>query len=142
MRRGLGRLAHRIGRRGATLLLIGGLITLYGVGQLARPIPDQRGIRLLLLVMDLECWSWMWIAAGLLAMGCAFLRPRMDWPGFTGLWLATVPWSLSFFVSWWPLGENPRGWISAVIFAAFGALPLVIVGWEEPDQQARPESGA
>lgn len=132
MRRGLWRLAHRVGRRGAILLLIGGLVLMYGAGQLAQPIPDQRGIRLMLLVMDLTYWSWTWIVAGALAIVCAFRREGRDWPGFTGLWLATVPWSMSFLASWWPLGDNPRGWISAAIFAAFGAVPLVIIGWDEP----------
>ncbi|RAJ70303.1 hypothetical protein K378_01468 [Streptomyces sp. Amel2xB2] len=140
MPRELRRLAHLVGRRGATLLLLGGLVTLYGVGQLAKPIPNKSGIRLLLMVMDLDCWSWTWIGAGLLAIFCAFLRPGRDWPGFTGLWLATVPWALSFFVSWWPLYDNPRGWISAAIFAAFGTLPLVLVGWDEPARRESPES--
>lgn len=135
--RAVRRLTHHVGRRGAILLLIGGLVTLYGIGQIAQPMPDQRGIRLLLLVMDLDCWSWTWIAAGAIAIVCAFL-PGRDWPGFTALWLATIPWALSFFVSWWPLGDNPRGWISAAIFAAFGAIPLVIVGWDEPGRRARP----
>lgn len=133
-RRAVQRLMHLVGRRGAILLLIGGLVTIYGAGQLAQPLPDRRGIRLLLLMMDLDCWSWTWIAAGVIAIGCAFLPEGRDWPGFTGLWLATVPWAASFLVSWWPLGDNPRGWVSAAIFAAFGALPLVIVGWDEPDR--------
>ncbi|MET8172857.1 hypothetical protein [Streptomyces clavifer] len=132
------RLIHHVGRRGAILLLLGGLVTLYGVGQLARPLPDTSGLRVLLIVMDLDCWSWTWIAAGVLAMGCAFLPEGWDWPGFTGLCLATAPWSASFLMSWWPLGENPRGWISAAVFAAFGAIPLVIAGWDEPDRRARP----
>jgi len=132
------RLIHLVGRRGAILILIGGLVTLYGAGQLARPIPDQRGLRLLLIVMDLDCWSWTWIAAGAIAIGCAFLPEGRDWPGFVCLCLATVPWSASYLMSWWPLGENPRGWATAAIFAAFGAIPLVIVGWDEPDRRARP----
>jgi hypothetical protein len=132
------RLTHLVGRRGAILLVLGGLVTMYGAGQLSDPLPDQRGIRLLLMVMDLDCWSWTWIAAGLLAMGCAFLPEGWDWPGYTGLWLATIPWALSFFAYWWPLDDNPRGWISGAIFAAFGTIPLIIVGWGEPDRRARP----
>lgn len=135
-RRAVGRLVHRVGRRGAVLLLIGGLVLLYGIGQLARPIPDTRGLRLLLMVMDLRWWSLTWVVAGAVAIGCAFARQDRDWPGFTGLWLATIPWALSFFVSWWPLGDNPRGWITSLIFASFGAIPLVIVGWREPPRRA------
>lgn len=132
------RLSHMVGRRGAILLLLGGLVTLYGAGQLARPVPDKSGLRLLLMVMDLDSWSYTWIAAGGLAIVCAFLPEGWDWPGFTCLWLATIPWATSYLMSWWPLDENPRGWISAAIFAAFGAVPLVIVGWDEPDRRARP----
>lgn len=132
------RLAHRVGRRGTVLLLIGVLVLLHGIGQLARPIPDTTGLRLLLMVMDLHWWSWTWVLAGIVAIGCAFVRQDRDWPGFTGLWLATIPWALSFFVSWWPLGDNPRGWITALIFVSFGAIPLVIVGWREPPRHTRP----
>lgn len=135
--RALRGLAHHIGHRGASLLILGGLVTLYGAGQLARPLPDRSGIRVLLLIRSLEFWSWTWIAAGALAIVCAFLRPGWDTPGFVGLWLATMPWAASFFASWWPLGENPRGWISAGLFAAFGALPLVHVGWDEPRRVRR-----
>lgn len=126
--------ARRVGHRGACLLLLGTLVALYGVGMLTRPLPDTSGIRLLLMIQDLWFWSWTWIVAGTAAVVCAFVKPGKDWPGFTALWLATVPWSLAFFVSWWPLGDNSRGWISAGLFAVFGALPLVLVGWPEPEQ--------
>lgn len=139
------RLVRRVGHRGAALLLLGVLVALYGVGMLTRPLPDRTPLRLLLMIQDLPFWSCTWIVAGLAAIVCAFLAPGKDWPGFTALWLATVPWSLTFFVSWWPLGDNPRGWISAGLFAVFGALPLVLVGWPEPEQHAegrrRPEGG-
>jgi hypothetical protein len=127
------RVAARLGRRGAILSLKGTIALLYGYGLAVQPIPDKRGLHLLLGMMPLCGWAIAWMCAGLTALTCAWLRER-DWPGYTAVWLVTVPWSLSYLLSWWPLGENPRGWITATIFGAFGLVCLVAVGWPEPSR--------
>ena len=33
------------------------------------------------------------------------------------------------FVSWWPDGSNPRGWVSALVFIAFAAVPALCATW-------------
>lgn len=126
------RVARRLGRRGAILLLKGVIATLYGYGQLIQPIPDRRGLRLLLDVMPLHAWGVAWMCAGVIALVCAWLGGDHDWPGYLAVWLISVPWALSNLLSWWPLGTNPRGWIAASIFGAFGLVCLVAVGWPEP----------
>jgi hypothetical protein len=125
------RLRTRLGRRGAILTLKGIISALYGYGLLIEPIPDRRGLRLLLDLMPLRGWAIAWLCAGLTALACAWM-PDRDWPGFTAVWLVTVPWALSYFLSWWPYGDNPRGWVTACIFGAFGLVCLVVVGWPEP----------
>jgi hypothetical protein len=67
-----------------------------------------------------------------IALTCAWLKEGRDWPGFTAVWLIATPWALGYFASWWPLGDNPRGWITACIFGAFGLVCLTVVGWPEP----------
>lgn len=126
------RLTRRLGRRGAILTLKGTITGLYGFGLLFDPIPDPRGLCLLLSLMPLRAWALLWIAAAATALVCAWLRPRFDWPGYCAVWGITAAWAGAYLVSWWPLGEYPRGWIAAVIWAAFGGVCLVVIGWDEP----------
>lgn len=130
------RLRARLGRRGSILCLKGTITLLYGYGQLIQPIPDKRGLRLLLHAMPLHAWAILWMVAGVVALICALLGEGRDWPGFTAVWLISVPWALTYLVSWWPLGDNPRGWITACIFGAFGLVCLTVVGWPEPPGRA------
>lgn len=132
MRAAARRLTRRLGRRGALLTLKGTIATLYGYGQLVEPVGDRRGLTLLLKMMPIQAWGAAWIAAGMIALACAWVPPRRDWPGFLAVWAVTAPWSMAFLVAWWPLGEYPRGWVAALIFGAFGAVCLVAIGWDEP----------
>jgi hypothetical protein len=134
----VGRIMFRVGHRGALLILLGGIALLYGVSLITTPPPPHPpGLRLLLGLMDLHKWGATLTAAGGIAVVCAPLRQSRDWPGFAALTLVWLPWSLSFFVSWWPQGENPRGWVSALVFLALAGVPAVGAGWDEPAIRAR-----
>ncbi|MYU22867.1 hypothetical protein [Streptomyces sp. SID8352] len=124
--------AERLGRRGALLTLKGVMAVGYGAGQIVQPTGDEQGLALLLTVMPLDSWGWAWITAGAAALACAWLPPRRDWPGFLAVWAIASAWAGAYLVSWWPLGESPRGWVIATIFAAFGTVCLVAIGWDEP----------
>ncbi|WP_442803476.1 hypothetical protein OG411_19390 [Streptomyces pseudogriseolus] len=132
MRAAVLRLVRRMGRRGALLTCKGTVAMGYGSGQIVQPTGDEQGLALLLKAAPLEVWGWVWIAAGLIAVVCAWLPERRDWPGFLAVWLIATPWSLAYLLSWWPLGESPRGWVVALIFGAFGSVCLVAIGWDEP----------
>lgn len=139
MRAAARRAAHRLGRRGAILTLKGTISVLYGCSQLLAPLPDRRGVRLLLLLAPLPVWAAGWVAAGVVALVCAWVRPQWDWPGFTAVWLVSSAWAMAFLAAWWPLREYPRGWVVAVLFAAWGGVCLVVIGWDEPPRRARTE---
>jgi len=130
--------ARRIGRRGAVLLLKGGMAVLYGYSQLVEPPASTESIRLLLLGMPRHGWAWLWIAAGVTALACVPQRRGRDWLGFAAVYLVASAWALSALASWW-LYDNPRGWITALIWAAYGGVAAIVVGWPEP---AALESGA
>lgn len=138
MRAVVGRAAYRVGHRGALLILLGAIALLYGVSLITTPpAPHPPGLRLLLGLMGLHGWGATLAAAGGVAVLCAPLRQGRDWPGFAALTLVWLPWSLSFFVSWWPQGENPRGWVSALVFLALAGVPAVAAEWDEPSIRAR-----
>ncbi|MBM9510003.1 hypothetical protein [Actinacidiphila acididurans] len=138
MRAAVRRAAQRVGHRGALLVLLGTIALLYGASLITTPpVPHPIGLRLLLGLMPLKGWGYTLAAAGGIAVLCAPLRQGRDWPGFTVLVLVWLPWSLSFLTSWWPQGENPRGWVSALIFAALAGVPAACAGWEEPGEPPR-----
>ncbi|HEX5596100.1 MAG TPA: hypothetical protein VFX61_08830 [Micromonosporaceae bacterium] len=136
MRAAVRRLTRRLGRRGALLTLKGTIAVLYGYGQIVQPLPNPRGLHLLLKLMPIDAWGGVWIAAGVTALVCAWLPPRRDWPGFLAVWLIGSAWAMAYLVAWWPLDEYPRGWVPAAIFGAFGFVCLVAIGWDEPPERA------
>lgn len=126
------RAARRLGRRGAILLSFGSLWALYGFGQLMEPLPSNNGVRILLHLMPLDAWAWCWIACGITAIAASPLPQGRDWFGFPALLLIVAPWMCSYLVSWWPLGDNPRGWVTALIWAVAAVPVIVVAGWQEP----------
>jgi hypothetical protein len=119
-----------LGRRGAILLSYGTVWALYGYGQLVSPQPDQRGLTLATQVLPLHVWGWLWIATGILALGAAFVPQGVDWFGFVALVLIVLPWMLSYLVSWL-LGDFPRGWVAAAVWAVIAVPVIVAAGWRE-----------
>lgn len=143
MRAVVRRIARRVGHRGALLILLGMIAMLYGVSLITTPpVPNPPGLRLLLGLMGLHGWGVTLAAAGVIAIACSPLKQPRDWPGFTALVFVWLPWSLSFFVSWWPQGDNPRGWVSCLVFAAFAAVPAVGANWDEPPPDPGTRRGA
>ncbi|MEU5716547.1 hypothetical protein AB0G71_12280 [Streptomyces sp. NPDC020403] len=132
MRAAARRLTRRLGRRGALLTLKGIMAAGYGFGQIVQPTGDHDGLALLLKLQPLDVWGWAWIIAGVIALACAWVPARRDWPGFLAVWLIATPWAMAYLLSWWPLGASSRGWVVAMIFGAFGAVCLVAIGWDEP----------
>jgi hypothetical protein len=132
------RAARRVGHRGALLILLGGIALLYGVSLITTPpTPHPLGLHLLLGLMGLHGWGATLAAAGVIAVLCAPLGQGRDWLGYAALVLVWLPWSLSYFVSWWPQGENPRGWVSALVFLALAGVPAVGATWEENAPRVR-----
>ncbi|MGW2908670.1 hypothetical protein ACWC91_40765 [Streptomyces sp. NPDC001204] len=132
------RLRKQLGRRGAVLLCKGVMASGYGAGQVFEPTGDRHGLALLLKLRPLEFWGWTWLLAGAIALVCAWLPPRRDWPGFLAVWMVATPWAMAYLLSWWPLQESPRGWVVAALFGAFGAVCLVVIGWDEPARSESP----
>lgn len=122
-----------VGHRGAVLILLGGIALLYGVSLITTPPPPHPpGLSLLLGWMPLHAWGFTLAAAGVVAVLSSPLQQGRDFLGFSALTLVWLPWSLSYLTSWWPQGVNPRGWVSALVFAALALIPAVCATWEEP----------
>lgn len=125
-------LAHRIGRRGATLLIfafINAVIawTLIDPSQatLLRHIPSYRGM---LKILPMPAWGLVWSAA---ALSCVFFAFRVvDRIGFSTTIGVYVLWALGFLTSWIVLGI-PRAWLGAATWGVMAGLVFIISGWPE-----------
>lgn len=133
------RLGRALGRRGAILLSYGTVWSLYGYAQVASPAPDQRGLALATQMLPLTAWGWMWVAAGLLAIAAAWMPQGVDWFGFVGLALIVLPWVTSYLATW-ILGDFPRGWVAAAVWAVIAVPVIVVAGWREAPRPKRVES--
>jgi len=128
----LRRLRRRLGRRGASLLLFGALYLLYGYGLLVEPLISTVSFQILVDLWPVDVWAWLWICSGLVAVLSAWLPQGRDWLGFTALYPIAMAWGLASFVSWWPRGDNPRGWVGAAVWCVIGGLITKDAGSPEP----------
>lgn len=133
------RLGRALGRRGTILLSYGTVWSLYGYAQVVSPAPDQRGLGLATQLLPLTVWGWLWVTAGLLAIAAAFMPQGGDWFGFVGLALIVLPWVISYLATW-ILGDFPRGWVAAAVWAVIAVPVIVVAGWREPVRPKRVES--
>ncbi|MGC5531557.1 hypothetical protein [Streptomyces sp. SR-10] len=101
------RIRARLGRRGPFLLFMGIGKACWGLGLIVQP-PNPAGLELLTGIAPLHCWAWVWVLAGVVTFGSAWVRFGQDRFGFLA---ASVPPALWAFVYGWSalLGEYPRG---------------------------------
>lgn len=122
-----------VGRRGAFLLLFG--LAYAGIGLsyvFAEPTAPIREA-----MVWLPSWSPLWacgvafVAAGGVALVCAFLPLPGDRFGFMALASISAAWAVANVVSW-QAEHQARGWVTAIVFAAVGGAVLVVSGMPNP----------
>lgn len=108
MRQAARRLRKRLGRRGRFLLLIGIGKICWGIGFIVTPLQDPVGLQLLTDRCSLAAWAWLWIVAGAITAGSAFLRIGHDRWGFLAAIIPPSVWALAY-LSAVLTGEYARG---------------------------------
>jgi len=120
------RLMHRLGRRGAALTFFG-ILDLAIAASLVGPVaPTTRAAAEL---MSPWAWAGLWASVAALCFVGAWVR--WDHYAFTAAIAMKVIWSGEVLASWL-LYDAQRGWLGAVVWAAFAAFIAVIAGWPEP----------
>lgn len=134
------RLAHRIGRRGASLLFFATLDFVYSLSLFA-PAPEHRrssSLVFLSQIMPLWCWGTLWGVVGLVCLVGAFTtRDRWAFAAATSL---KVLWGGIILLGWLLAGLE-RGWLSAAVWLVFAGFVYIVSGWAEPPIQAKAERG-
>lgn len=102
--------AH-LGRRGTFLLILGTGKTAFGVGLVVQP-PSPQGLQLLLYWAPMRCWAWVWILAGVVTAGAAFLQVGRDRWGYLAALVPPSVWACAYLTAALT-GEYPRGaWLA------------------------------
>lgn len=132
--------AHRVGRRGFSLLFLGLLDVLYAQSLWSQP-PEVRntpGPQFVGTVVPLSTWAVIWAMVGLVCLVQAFMR--MDRVAFAAASALMLTWGL-LNVAGWSVGEVPRGWVAGSIWVAFGAWITIIATWPETTEVIRRVNG-
>lgn len=129
------RLGRRIGRRGASLLFVGLLAEMVALSLLHTP-PDVRaqpGYRVLAGILPLPVWGVAWAICGALCLWQAFAKS--DRVAFAVASALMVAYGIAYLIGALT-GANPRGWVGASLFFAFGAWLSLISTWPETWREA------
>jgi hypothetical protein len=122
------RIAQRVGRRGAFLLFLAVLDFVYAWALHLATTPQQAHVQPDYL-LPWQVWAVWYVVAGLANLAGAFAKKDM-W-AFAQAALLKAAWgSLSLIL--WFRGQQPNGWLSAVIWLCLAATVLVIASWPEP----------
>lgn len=89
-------LVQHLGRRGVFLLVIGTGKVCWGIGFIVTPQQDTAGLTLLTSVCSLRHWAWLWIVAGAITAGSAFLKIGRDRVGFIAAMVPPTVWAVAY----------------------------------------------
>lgn len=124
---------QQVGRRGAILLIFGGLWVVLGVSVL-----DEPESSLLHEVLSPQIRSTMWVSTGLVAALHAFRPPGIsDAIGFAALYVMPALRVLSYSLAWGAsvmpgLGPgDPDAWRLLAVYSAILGAVVVMSGWAE-----------
>lgn len=119
---------RRIGRRGAALAFFALVDYVFAWTMIAAPSPDRPSARWIASIMPPWCWAAVWLTVGVVVtVGVFRICDREAFAAAIGV---KVLWATVHLVGW-VAGQNPLGWVTAVVFYAFAAFVWLIAGWPE-----------
>lgn len=119
--------SYQIGRRGAYLLFVALLDTLFGWSLITTP-PLPKGLAPD-LYLSYSQWAVAWLIVGAVCLWQAFVK--VDRLAFSMAVTLKVLWGTVWLISWVLTSTNPRGWVDGVIFIGFGILTGIVSYWPD-----------
>jgi hypothetical protein len=132
--------AHRVGRRGASLLFFGTLDAVMAFSLFSPPPSARRSTTAAFVEYSAPLWVWglLWGLAGVACFVSAFLRN--DRWGFTCAIGIKVLWG-SLYVYGWILGVE-RAYLASAIWLCMAGYVAIISTWPEAFDSSDPEAEA
>jgi hypothetical protein len=119
-------LLRRSGRRGGFLLFLALLDLVYAWGIWISVAPQSHQPNMLL---PAQAWAAAWAVTGVICLtGVLLNRDRIMFAAAAAMktsWCGLSMWL-------WTSGQQPNGWLSAVVWGAFAATVLMVGSWPEP----------
>lgn len=138
------KLMRRIGRRGASLLILSVVFLLYGLNiLLASPLPEDEVIYGQYVILDaiapLVVWGGAWVGCSLLAALQAFSRSADARGAFVSLTFITSVWGIAMLLSYAAdVGaRDPRILVNGLMWVGVAGLTIVVAGWKEDPRRYR-----
>ncbi|RHA43681.1 hypothetical protein [Cellulomonas rhizosphaerae] len=128
------------GKRGSFLLPFGLIHFAFGAAYIFPETTEStaKSIGFLLrLGVPVVIAGLPWVLSAIAAIAAAFDRGR-DWYGFAALVAVHVAWTFVFLLSW-VLGDNPRGYAWALMFAGLAWATYTVSGMVDPDSVKHPD---
>ena len=135
-------LSRVLGRRGATLAILGVAFLIIGIKALLAPVEPVEDRYLIYSLLPAVARGFLWIVPAVLALVAAFKSTGRDGFGFAAL--AIPPSIMAFSYIWssvaFALGLSPWafGWTSAITWLMVLTLLSVVAGWPEPTRIRAP----
>lgn len=124
---------HRIGRRGATLLVLAMVDLTLGYSMLtAPPLIIQTAYIGHEYMFAIDLWGYMWFAVAVALMICSLFRD--DRIGFGIAMGVKVLWAIGFYVSLIHFGVT-RAIVGAALWTLIPAWLFLVAGWPEATKE-------
>lgn len=84
--------------------------------------------------------GWIWVLCATVAVAGVIWARTHTWLeplAFGALITPPSAWAFIFLTSW-VLGENPSGWMTALIYTLLTAITLHASSWPDPSRKVRP----
>lgn len=109
--------------RGAALVTCGVGWIIYGYGILGVPrVALNKATEILTSIVPLDCWGYIWMMCGAIAILGSFLRPALDFIAFAAAALPPASWAVAFNAAWIS-GGYPQAWTAIPAWS----VPLVLL---------------
>lgn len=143
LRSAFNRMAWVVGRRGASLLVLGAVFGIYGVLLLLHAAENgvevPRTMAVIAAIAPLGTWGWAWIVAAALSAIQALLPTKDSRLSFSLLSFLSAVWAAGY-IAGWVVMEPPRdirGWLSGGLWVSVLLLTLILSGWKEDPRRYR-----